>query len=77
MHAVFIYTTILIVYTKYIFIGLTLNSKKKAVNHGNTKDTNNIKRTAMASKMSALLMLSQVYRIKVVSITYRSSSSQR
>ena len=43
---------------------LTLNSKKKAVNHGNTKDTNNINRTAMASRISALLILSQVYRSK-------------
>ena len=38
----------------------TLNSKKNAVNHGKTNDTKSIRRTAIASRTSAPLMLSHV-----------------
>ena len=50
--------------TWHIKTTLTLNSKKNAVNQGNTNDTNSIKRTAMASRISALLILSHVCWIK-------------
>ena len=42
------------------FHPLTLNSKKKAVIHGSTKDTNSIRRTGICNKILSISLLLSV-----------------